>query len=297
MLGSEREEHDEEWVDAWLELQVDGRANLYYWNKDVKLNAAVLARAQPVVEARGSPDRKAGFYIQLASQRARAARFRVDDETLMCARMAVQFSEQGVGEHRVAYCHTNLGGLLFWHGDVDRAEQHIERALALGERVGDPKCRRWCLSHLMLIAVRRKDVEAVRCLSRRTLAVESGGEDAALTGAGKAGLAWVAWKEGHSQEVVRLVADALELWSTPTSTFYYKGLCLWPFISINLAVGRPGEAVDAGRQLLEPTQVRLPDDLEALVKAAEAAWGRHEAATATAKLSQALGRACQLGFA
>ena len=66
LLGSEREDHDEEWVDVWLELQVDGRANLYQWNDELERDAAVLARAQPVVEARGSTGRKAAFYVQLA---------------------------------------------------------------------------------------------------------------------------------------------------------------------------------------------------------------------------------------
>jgi hypothetical protein len=118
-----------------------------------------------------------------------------------------------------------------------------------------------------------------------------------LAGVAKAGMAWASWREGHTEQVLRLAADALEHWGTPTSSFYYKGLCLWPLMSLHLAAGRLGEAVDTGRQMLERTQVRLPDDLEVLVNAAEVSWGRDDASMATVKLSEALRLACELGFA
>jgi len=118
-----------------------------------------------------------------------------------------------------------------------------------------------------------------------------------LLGAAKAGMAWAAWRQGRTEEATRLAADALEHWSTPASTFYYKGLCLWPLISVRLVAGRLGDAVDAGRQMLEPRQDRPPDELEAVVMAANAAWGRREAAIAAAKLSKALELAGELGYA
>ncbi len=54
LLGDDPERHDEDWVDVWLEVQVDGRANLYYWYNEPERAAVVLERARPEVEARGS---------------------------------------------------------------------------------------------------------------------------------------------------------------------------------------------------------------------------------------------------
>jgi predicted ATPase len=297
LLGSEQEDHDGEWVDAWLELQVDGRANLYKHTRDLERHTAVLARSRPVVETSGSPDHKAGFYVQLASQLARAARYRVDDEALTCARMAVQASRQGVGEHRMAYSRECLSELLFWYGDLNESEQITRDALALGERVDDPKCQRCCLAHFILIGVRRHDVEYVRSRALQTLAVKGGGEDAMLSGVAKAGLAWVSWREGLTEEAMGLAAEALQRWARPASTFHYKGLCLWPVVSVHLVSGRLDRAVEAGRQMLEPTQVRLPDNLEGLLEEASAALERQEAAIAVEKLSEALGLAGELGYA
>ncbi|HXW82371.1 MAG TPA: hypothetical protein VEJ84_22935 [Acidimicrobiales bacterium] len=93
--------------------------------------------------------------MQLASQLARAALLRIDDETLGYARLAVQASEQGVGEHRMAYALECLAELLFLYGDVDQSEEKDKAALVLGEGAGDPKCQRCCLALLILIGVRR----------------------------------------------------------------------------------------------------------------------------------------------
>ncbi len=67
LLGSALAEMDEQRSDVWLEIQVDGRANLYNWWNDPRKGAEVLSRARPVVERRGSLARKAGFYAQFAN--------------------------------------------------------------------------------------------------------------------------------------------------------------------------------------------------------------------------------------
>ena len=82
LLGDGPEGQDEEWADVWLEVQVDGRANLHYWYNEPERAAAVLERARPVVEAWGSSSRKASFYEQLSCQQARENRYRIDEVTL-----------------------------------------------------------------------------------------------------------------------------------------------------------------------------------------------------------------------
>ena len=60
LLGEHPEDHNEETVDLWLEVQLAGRAYLHYWRNEPEAAAAVLARARPVVEARGTPARRQG---------------------------------------------------------------------------------------------------------------------------------------------------------------------------------------------------------------------------------------------
>ena len=72
LLGNYTEERSDEWVDIWLEVLIDGRAHLHNWLlASQNAQVEVLARARPVAEARGSPSRKAGLFVQLAAQRIR----------------------------------------------------------------------------------------------------------------------------------------------------------------------------------------------------------------------------------
>jgi len=64
-----------------------------------------------------------------------------------------------------------------------------------------------------------------------------------------------------------------------------------------LAAGELGDAVEAARQLLAPSQQRLPDELETTLQAAIAAWGTGDGQAAAAMLSDGVELAGQLRFA
>ena len=70
--------------------------------------------------------------------------------------------------------------------------------------------------------------------------------------AAKATLAWVAWRDGRSEDVLALAAEALELWRTNVVSYSWYWLCLWPLIAVHLEGGRTAEAVAASGQLLSP---------------------------------------------
>ena len=297
LLGDGRQGHDEEWADLWLEVQVDGRANLHYWYNEPEQAAAVLERARPVAEAWGSSSRKASFYGQLSCQRARERRYRIDEVTLASACAAVQFADQGVGEQDMASCLGSLGEFLLWHGDIDEAQENLEAALVLGERTHDQQTQAYCLCNLSLSGVRRHDTEAVRSLAPQALTATMVAKDAFYAGAAKAAMAWVAWKDDCSEDVALLATEAFNLWETAAVTYHFKGLCLWPLMSVRLATGQLPEAVEAGCQMLEPAQVRLPDELDSLLEAAKAAWDSDDHALAARQLTDALELASQLGYA
>ena len=294
LLGNCSEELDEEQSDLWLEVQVDGRANLYYWWNEPERGAEVLAKARPFLEARGSPTRKAGFYLHLAQQRAWEARHRIDEDMLENARAGVSAAEEGGVEYDLATAVMILGLLLLWHGDVVEAQEKLEASRAIWERIGDPL---FPLSYLNLAALRRHDVEAVRSLSGQVLTLAQAPEDPRHVTLARATMAWVAWRDGRPADVVAIANEALELWEATAASFPCKLLCLWPLIAIHLSAGQVAEAVDASRQLLMPPQLRFPDELEALVESGVAWWDRGEHKRAASKLAEALELAERLGYA
>ena len=73
----------------------------------------------------------------------------------------------------------------------------------------------------------------------------------------------MAWRDGRVEDVVDHANNALELWRSTWHVYFFKGLCLWPLMSVQLESGDIAAAVEAACEMLEPSQVRLPDDLEA----------------------------------
>ena len=65
---------------------------------------------------------------------------------------------------------------------------------------------------------------------------------------------------------------------------------------MHLGAGEVAEAVVAGRQMLDPSGQRLPDELESVLESACAAWEGNEPDAARDKLAEALKRANQLNY-
>jgi hypothetical protein len=118
-----------------------------------------------------------------------------------------------------------------------------------------------------------------------------------LVGAAKACLAWLAWQDEDLKTVVALGNEAAELSRSAVGPYtFLKWVYLWPLIAMSLADGQVSEAVAAGRQMLEPSQQRLPVELEQTLDAACAAWDRGDSETARAKLATSLELAHELHY-
>jgi len=289
--------HDQAAAELWLEIQLDGRAQLHYWRDEPERAAAVLDTARPVVDARGSPLMRQKFYSGLALQRAREQRYRVDEEILANSRKALVAARQGSPEHEVAWTVFILGFLLLWYGDLAEAEEQLRASLAIVDRIGDVVLRARCLCYLNVTALRRHDVEAVRSLAPVAMAAGRDAEYPEYVACAMATKAWLAWRDQRDEDVVPLATAALELWGTTVVRYSWYWLCLWPLIAVRLSAGEIDEAVAASRQLLLPPQQRLPDELESTLLSVGTAWDGGDRQGAADKLAAALHLASDIGYA
>ena len=265
---------------------MDGRAELHLSRNDPELALAALTAARPVVEARGTPARRMFFFRSLAYQRVMRNRYRVDGEDIANVRRALVAANQGDDQKDIAYATYAVGHLLLLHRDLEEAREYLERSLAMAERIGEVRLRAMSLWALTATALVSHDVEAVRSLAPQAMAAGEAAADLGFVGSAKAYLAWLAWQDGRPKDVVALANEALELWGTTVFAAYW--LCLWPLIAVHLGAGQVAEAIVAGRQMLEPTQSRLPDELESMLGSACAAWDQEEPEVARAKMAEAL---------
>ena len=153
-----------------------------------------------------------------------------------------------------------------------------------------------CTCYLNLAALRRHDAGTVALLAPQAIEAAYAASRPQYAATAKASLAWLAWKAGRLVEVEDLAQEALASW--PANSWQpFHWVCLWPLIAARLASGQLAGAVDAARQLLPAPQQRLPDELEAQVRAAIGTWERGGRERAGETLAMALELAQELRYA
>jgi class 3 adenylate cyclase/tetratricopeptide (TPR) repeat protein len=296
LLGDHPEDKDDATVDQWLELMVDGRAFLYMHRGDMDLALAVLQSVGPLVEARGRPERRQSYYRYLVDQHARENRYGADDDDIANLHRAVATAEESGDEKDIGYsCHV-LGDYLLLRGDLEEARTQFERAYAIADRMGELFLRCESLTALAMTALRRRDVDSVRRLVPEAELASQEGKAIVLQATLKEIRAWLAWQDDRPEDVVRLSAEAEELIKLSGWRFYWKWAHLFPLMAVFLKAGRVGEAVEAAREVLDPYQKHLSDELEAGLAAGCEAWDHGRAKHASQELAKALDLATKLGY-
>jgi hypothetical protein len=146
----------------------------------------------------------------------------------------------------------------------------------------------------ILTALREHDSESVRALIPQAMAAAT--DDNSHVAGVMACQSWLAWQDGHPDEVISL-AGQIGQFDPATTTFGgRRWVYLFPLIAARLRSGDTADAVAAARQILDPSQQLLADDLMAALDAACAAWDGGEAAAAAADLAGALDLAHDLHY-
>jgi len=271
LLGDDPDDMDDATVDQWLELMIDGRAAVHSLRFEGAPLRVTLERARPLLEARGSAERRSGFDRQVALEGRARSRGVVDDADLSRFQSSLEFARRTGEEKDVGYATYFLGWAHWLRGELPQARQHSAEALAMGERIGETHLRSMALMTLTLTALGEHDTESVRDLIPQATA--AAGDDSSHVAGLMACQSWLAWQDGHPEEVIRLAAQIAE--ADPATMIFggrHRWVHLFPLIAAELSSGDTAAAVSAARQILDPSQQLLPDDLMAALDAACSAW-------------------------
>ncbi|HXC83674.1 MAG TPA: AAA family ATPase [Trebonia sp.] len=287
LLGEDPGGQDDATADQWLEIMVDGRADVHVTRFEADEALAILEAARPVLEARGTPARRTVFERLFTMQRLLRNRFRVDDADIAALHRSVEAAEHTGEDKDLGYATDFLGWAYWLRGDFAQASENLEKAHAMAQRIGETHLQVISLLALTLTAVRRHDTEAVRTLAPQ--AFKALAEDDGRVAMAMACQAWLAWQDERPDQVLELAERIAEV--KPTLIGHgarYQWVHLFPVIAVRLASGGVDEAVAAARQILDPAQQQLPDDVTATLESACAAWDRGEPAAASEQLATAL---------
>jgi tetratricopeptide (TPR) repeat protein len=288
---------DDAVLDQWLELMIDGRADLHVRRFQPDLALAVLERARPALEARGAPARKMAFHRFYTTQKLLRNRLRVEDEDIANLRASVEEAEFSGGDRDkdVGYATGFLGWVLWLRGDLCEADEELNRAVILAERVGEALLCNVALSSLTLTALRRHDAQAVRALLPRSVAASKAvRHDFEST---RPAEAWLAWQDGRPDEVLRLTAE-IEEWDATRLGWgaMHRWVYLFPALAAHQAADATAEAVAAARRIIDPSQQALPDDLTAALATACESWDQGDQERAARHLRKALDLATEHAY-
>lgn len=281
------------WWDEWCQVQLDRLILMYWWNRTEEM-AEQIRRVQPAIERHGTPPQRAALFGHLSRHLNRSGRYAPSDDALAYARAALAALPPASSPEKLSPYQFGLGFNLLWHGAHAEAQAALAAALVLAEQTGDITLQARCLAYLAVAHRRQGDAAAVADVAHRGLAEAEAAGMFDYIGAGRANLAWLAWRQASHAEAERLGEAALEAWRRHPAPYPLRWQALWPLIGVTLAQDRLADAIPHARQLLDPVQQALPSALERPLAAALATWDAGQPAAALDLLQQALDLAQQM---
>jgi hypothetical protein len=200
----------------------------------------------------GSSEQRMRLYGSLAMLGGTRDRYVCSDETLRFYELAVG----DTGDDRRRFL---VGMAQLWRGELDEAEANLEAALVAAERMNDGLVRTRCLAYLAMLQVRRRDRARAREFADRV----DDSDTLGYYGMAEAARAWVALDEGDLDATERHSRSAVADWALEGRARPGSFACIarFPLLVVALARGDREEAQAQANAILDPTIMRLPDDL------------------------------------
>jgi len=294
-LGEQPAAEAGDWVAEWLEVQVE-RVWAHYWLARWPEMAGLVDRCRPVMQACGTAAGRARFLMASCLMQLRRDRYTVSDELLAQTREALEASEEWGDLKCMMDTRFEIGFLHLWRRELAEAEEHLRAALQLAETCGAAWIQSLSLTYLTVLhrLQGRQDGVSSHALRAREAAQAATMPD--YVAAARANQAWLAWRKGDLPAAEQLCLEALAQWRQSPLVYPFQWQALWPLLAVALAQDREDDAWSCAEALLEPTQQRLPDSLNATLEGALKAKSADRSPEARAQLDRAVAIAQELGY-
>jgi len=277
------------WLQEWIDLQID---QLLPVRGSVDEMTAIIEKARPIIELHGSAEQRAQFFQAVIARDSQRDRFVVTAEIVANCRAALAAVQQTGNQGLIGFAHFILGVRLFLTDQLDEAEEELRAAITIAEQIGYTTLLVRGLTFLPFLFRRRGQVEAVREVITRALAVPEARNIPIIKGH----QAWVAWRDGKFDEAETYGRASFEEKQAGQNANSFRWAGIWPFIGVALMQKRTTDAMNAVCLLLNPTQQLPPEQTRMLLESALQAWDAGHPEEAHTLLQQAAPLAQQLGY-
>jgi tetratricopeptide (TPR) repeat protein len=269
---------------------------LYYGLGRLEEMTALADRCRPAVERYATPLQRGKFFQSLLLVGFRTERYALTDETLAHARASLDAFRESGDANAATQALGGLGFALLWAGRLHEAEAPLLTCLEQAERGGDVATQSRSLTYLTVLYRMRGQVDQARRFAVRSLDLATEQHMLEYIGMAKAGMAWLAWREGDASAARVSGEAAVEMWLQAPLSTPFQWTARLPLLATCLGQEQLPDAIGHAQAVLQPDQQRLPPAFNLQLERAVVAWQRGDRAAASACLWRALERARESGF-
>ncbi len=283
-LGSISAEADPDFLNAWIDTQLDQVYAQYFLANISGMNSSI-EKVRPYIEKYGTALAKAVFYQNLVLLAYRRDRYLVSDETVNDARRSVTAAREA-GELSVLTFSTFIFGFChLWRHELDIAEENFKTALGLAEKIGDMERKVLSLTYLTVVYRQFNDVEKTAQLTTRSMEAATSAKMPPYIGMAQTNLTWILWKQGKYDEAERLGSEVVDKYASSPAPIAM--LVTMPLVDIFLIKERKAEAFKLIGKVVDYFFVNYPGLEEAMHQVIHS-WEVKDEVTAMDHLTDAI---------
>ena len=290
-------DHDGPWWRAWIDVAL-AQLEAASTGGTAPPFADIRSEMEESVMHHGTIEQRSRFHLELADRLSIEARWRISDENLAVAHMALAEAVSSGSDYLQSLAAQFVGSLLLYRGRPYEAEPYLRQALGVAQRCAyglDEAASRFFLAMSARLA---GDVLSAESHARELERIVSERESLPefVSGA-DAVLGWVALRRGDIQDAEERSLRALRVWEKDPASSQSVWMMAWPAISCALAREDFEGALELAGLMTRPDQQVLQDGLDARLAEAITQYQHGDAARAAKAMAVLEVRAREFGYA
>lgn len=256
-------------MEVWLDIRLK-QLDVLYFNASLTEMADLIEATRPWLTGHGTRSQQARYFQLLAQLHSRQTRFRHTAEGVNHARKALALAHETADKTFQQHSRFGLGFMLLWQAepDIPAAIAELEAVAHSSQTAGNIPLLDRCLAYLAVAYRLSNRPQAVAELLPRCHAVARQEENALYLSVAQANEAWLAYRNGDSQQTRTLAQHAQSRWYKLVFPFHW--LAAWPYLAVAVAEKDWETAVAQAKLILAPEQQQLPASLAQALRTASA---------------------------
>jgi DNA-binding SARP family transcriptional activator len=282
---SPEQRDSDSWWDEWINIEIC-RGELLYYSGQLPGLAAHIKALQALFADHGRRRHEHALLNLENMYNIASKRFKLDEEDVARSQRLLELAKQTANVNQITFMRFGLGFMYLWSGSLRQAVSVLSASLNEATEYGNLFLQDQSLAYLTL-AYRRLGEEAqVRDLVARHHPISDQVLNLSYRGLLFGCEAWLSYRAGDMELAVQHGETALE--TLGAAAFPIRWPALWPLLAVSLKLNRPADALDYARQMLDPSQQQLEEDIATLLQEAVTAWDSGETAVSHQHLQAAV---------